>query len=64
MITRVDARLRLEAERYSLRFGCEQCVAFDPDRGVCVHAYPNEDHVGIDLSKVDSVVFCKQFEVG
>ncbi|MBI5536108.1 MAG: hypothetical protein HY898_25530 [Deltaproteobacteria bacterium] len=64
MITRVDERLRREAERYSFRFGCEACMAYDPDRRACAHAYPNGDHLDVDLSKVEKVVFCKEFEVG
>ena len=63
MITRVDERLREEAERYSFRFSCEACVAFDPEKGLCAHAYPNHDHLGVDLSRVEQVVFCKEFEV-
>ena len=63
MITRVDERLRKEAERFDFRFGCEDCVAFDSDGRRCAHAYPNQDHLGIDLSKVESVIFCKEFEI-
>lgn len=64
MITKVDERLRREAKQYALRFGCEACVAFDADARTCAHAYPNAQHVGIDLGTCDEVVFCKQFEVG
>lgn len=63
MITRVDARLRQEAERFALRFGCEACVVFDPDTRKCAHGYPNRDHLGVDLTKVEQIVFCKEFEV-
>ena len=63
MITRVDARLREEAQRFSLRCGCESCVAFEPDERGCAHGYPNRDHLGVDLSEVEQVVFCKEFEV-
>ena len=64
MITKVDERLRREAQQYALRFGCEWCVAWDPDTGGCVHAYPNAEHLGVDLAERDHVLFCKQFEVG
>jgi hypothetical protein len=63
VITRVDERLRQEAERFSFRFGCEACMAFDPEKIRCAHGYPNQDHLGVDLSRVEQIVFCKEFEV-
>ena len=64
MITSVDERLREEARRYGLRFGCEACAAYDADGGTCGHGYPNAEHRGVDLEQVDRVVFCKLFEAG
>jgi len=63
MITRVDERLRAEARAFSLRFGCESCAAFEPDRAACAHRYPNHEHLGVDLDTADVVVFCKEFEL-
>jgi hypothetical protein len=62
MITPVDQRLRQEARRFNLRYGCEHCVAFDPERGLCAHCYPNAEHWGVDLVVAHQVVFCKEFE--
>jgi hypothetical protein len=63
MITQVDRQLREQAQRFNLRFCCEHCVAFDPVRAACAHSYPNEAHLAVDLSQVQQVVFCKEFEV-
>lgn len=63
MITRVDARLRREAERFGFRFTCESCVAFDIENRSCSHAYPNEQHRDVDLLAAETVVFCKEFEL-
>jgi hypothetical protein len=63
LITRVDVQLRQQAERFAFRFGCEACFAFDPVSRRCAHGFPNEEHLGVDLSKVERVIFCKEFEV-
>ncbi|PIE05284.1 MAG: hypothetical protein CSA75_05555 [Sorangium cellulosum] len=63
MITIVDEKLRREALQFSLRFTCESCAYLDTDGGKCSHAYPNEAHRGVDLTKVDEVRFCKEFEL-
>ncbi|HEX7665879.1 MAG TPA: hypothetical protein VF407_15235 [Polyangiaceae bacterium] len=59
MKTVVDARLRAEAERFHLRFACEDCAQFDEERG-CAHGYPLAPHRA-DLDG-DTIVFCKEFE--
>jgi hypothetical protein len=39
--TPVDSRLTAEAARFALRFACEDCVHFDPDRNpTCGHGWP------------------------
>lgn len=63
MITRVDDRLRREASEFRLRFACESCVAFDLDRQVCVHEFPNQEHRAQNLGEARQIVFCKEFEL-
>ncbi len=63
MITKVDERLRREADLYAFRFGCECCAAFDVDHGTCVHGYPNDQHARVQLTEVETVVFCKEFDL-
>jgi len=61
--SRVDQRLRQEARQFELRFGCESCAHFAPESGSCGNGYPTEPHLYIDLQRVDSLEFCKEFEV-
>jgi hypothetical protein len=61
MKTPVDERLREEAERFQLRFRCDDCVHFDGKN--CVHGYPTEPHRR-SLTKDSFVVFCKELEIG
>jgi hypothetical protein len=63
MKTRVDERFREEAESFKLRFRCEDCMAYEQERGGCAHGYPNAEHVAAELGAAESVVFCKEFEV-
>ena len=63
MISIVDERLRREARGYGLQFTCEVCAWFDDVKLSCSHDYPNGQHRGIDLDRVDEVVFCKEFEL-
>jgi hypothetical protein len=58
----VDERLRGEARRFVLRFGCQDCVHFAPETQACGNGYPTEPHFEIDLSRVASLEFCKDFE--
>jgi len=63
MITQVDPRFREEAERFALRFACEDCIWYDAEAQRCSHAYPNEAHRRVDLDAVHHVTFCKEFEL-
>jgi hypothetical protein len=61
--SRVDQRLRNEAARFALRFGCESCVHFAPETLACGEGFPTGPHHHIDLARVESLEFCKAFEV-
>jgi hypothetical protein len=56
-----------EAERFSLRFTCEDCGHFDGARQQCRHGWPTgphrREHYLRPLRTGDDVVFCKEFEV-
>ncbi|MFW6067907.1 MAG: hypothetical protein ACOC97_06190 [Myxococcota bacterium] len=64
MIIPQDARFRREWEAYRLRFNCEDCSLFDPDRGACAHGYPTAGH---RASRYDDpaadLLFCKDFDL-
>jgi hypothetical protein len=67
--TPVDARLMTEAARFALRFACDDCVHFAPERErTCGHGWP----VRLRRSAVeapstpgsdDPIGFCKEFEL-
>jgi hypothetical protein len=61
--SRVDQQLRDEAARFRLRFGCESCAHFAPEAQSCGNGYPTAPHRGIDLSRVEALEFCKDFEI-
>jgi hypothetical protein len=61
--TEVDAKLRDEAARYRLRFTCEHCAHFVPERIACAHGYPVRAHHALDLAELRSLEFCKEFEL-
>ncbi len=61
--TRVDAQLRAEAERFTLRFGCESCAHFAPEQSACGNGYPTAPHVNVDLARAPTLLFCKEFEL-
>jgi hypothetical protein len=61
--SRVDERLRREAAQFALRFGCESCAHFAPDSRSCGNGYPTAPHLDVDLSRVERLEFCKEFEV-
>lgn len=61
--SRVDEQLREEARQFGLRFGCESCVHFAPERQRCANGYPTAPHLNVDLARVHSLEFCKEFEV-
>ena len=62
MKTRVDARLRREADLFRLRFACDDCAHFD-DRGArCSLAYPAAPRR--DALDGPELELCKSFELG
>lgn len=61
--SRVDPQLRREAETFALRFGCESCCHFAPETSACGNGYPTAPHRGVDLTRVESLLFCKEFEL-
>lgn len=63
MLTEVDDRLREEARRFELRFTCESCAHFDPVSERCASGYPNQAHHGIRLARLQTLSFCKEFEL-
>jgi hypothetical protein len=64
MITEVDERFRREAARQNFRFTCSDCANFDPELELCGNGYPTAPHRQSDLSRLEQVVFCKEFELG
>lgn len=61
--TRVDEQLRGEAERFGLRFGCQDCAHFAPETRACGNQYPTAAHLAVDLTRVEALEFCKGFEL-
>jgi hypothetical protein len=61
MKTEVDSRLRDEAERFQLRYRCEDCVHFEGEGNLCSHGYPTEPHRQSLLRPF--VFFCKEHEM-
>jgi hypothetical protein len=68
MKTVVDARLRLEAERFHLRFACEDCAHFHPGSGEadpggarCSLEYPPAPRR--DALEGSDLELCKSFEL-
>ncbi len=35
---------RDDCARFALRFTCEDCALFDPDRELCSHGFPTDEH--------------------
>jgi hypothetical protein len=70
MKTKVDRRLLEEARRFALRFACDDCAHFDPDRQRCsllFEAAPRRDALAVrpDSEADDGplVELCKTFEL-
>jgi hypothetical protein len=59
MRTLVDPRLRDEAERFDLKWRCDDCAHFRD--GACAHGYPTEPHR--KTLEEPFIVFCKEFEM-
>jgi hypothetical protein len=64
--TPVDARLVADAARFSFRFACDDCAHFAPEADACGNAWPVRlRRSAIDPAPlVESVAFCKEFELG
>jgi len=63
---RIPPTPRFHAERahFALRFTCEDCAMWDPDREQCAHGYPPEDHRHARYDRPDvELVFCKDFQL-
>lgn len=63
MLTRVDERLRREAASFRLVFGCEACAHFNETSEACANGYPNDAHKRVALESVETLAFCKEFEL-
>lgn len=78
MKTLVDARLRIEARSFALRFACDDCVHFNLVREACALGYPASPRRGaleadaetqVALSaatepRAATIEFCKEFDLG
>jgi hypothetical protein len=55
---------REDCARFALRFTCEDCALFDPERELCAHGFPTDEHRLRHYDRLDSpLVFCKDFEL-
>jgi hypothetical protein len=63
MRTLIDAQLRDEAQRFALKFTCEDCAHFATEARACAHGYPTHAHLAVDLEVDASLEFCKEFEL-
>ncbi|MEZ4256326.1 MAG: hypothetical protein R3A78_11565 [Polyangiales bacterium] len=59
MRTVCDATFRAEAERFRLRFTCDDCALFDSERDRCAHGFPIDEHR--PAKDAEYIVFCKEF---
>jgi hypothetical protein len=64
MRTRVDQRLRDEAERFAFRFACDECAHFDGRVGFerCSLGYPAAPRRGA-LDAAVHLELCKEYEL-
>ena len=59
-----DERFRKERERFALRWNCEDCALYDPERG-CAHGFPTQRHRRSRYEDPEAnLLFCKDFELG
>ena len=50
--------------RFALRFTCEDCGHFDPERERCAHGFPTREHRAAHYASADApLVFCKDFDL-
>ena len=61
MLTPVNDQLRREIANYKLRFACEHCGAWDPEKDACAEGYPTAPHRERMLNE-SALAFCKAFE--
>jgi hypothetical protein len=61
--TRVDDRLRAEAEAFAFRFACDDCAHFDPDAARCSFEYPAAPRRSALAIHAGDVELCKAFEL-
>jgi hypothetical protein len=55
---------REERRRFALRFTCEDCAQFDPEREQCAHGFPTDEHRLAHYEQPDAdIVFCKDFDL-
>jgi hypothetical protein len=53
-----------QRERLALRFTCEDCALFDPEREACAHGFPTDEHRQRYYARPGAeLVFCKDFEL-
>ncbi|MCB9597490.1 MAG: hypothetical protein H6719_32515 [Sandaracinaceae bacterium] len=58
-----DARFRAERAQFVLRFCCETCGGFDPERAACAYGYPVAEHRLARYRDPDAeLVFCKDYD--
>lgn len=58
-----DSRFRVERARFVLRFCCETCAGFDPERADCAYGYPVDDHrLERYRDPTAELVFCKDYD--
>ncbi len=61
----MNARFRDEARRFDLRFCCEDCANWHPDREACSILYPSEPHRRTHVDQLEDgerLYFCKMYE--
>ncbi len=60
-----DARFRAQRVELRLRFTCDDCAMFDPERARCAHGYPTEEHRRARYEREPDapIVFCKEFDL-
>lgn len=64
MKQRVSLAFVAQRESFGLRFTCEDCTYFDPQRERCTHGYPTHEHRASRYAgDGDELIFCKEFEL-
>ena len=64
MKQRVSLAFVDQRDAFSLRFNCEYCSYFDPQRERCTHGYPTDEHRSCRYTAPGGeLIFCKEFEL-